>query len=99
LIKPVKPKTIAGAIACGNPLDGLEAIQVLRDSNGIAETVTDREILKAKDYLAKKEGVFAEPAGAVTLAGLIKLKGQLEKNARIVLIVSGNGLKTAMLGI
>ncbi len=99
LIKPVKPKTIAGAIACGNPLDGLKALQALRESNGIVESVTDSEILKSKAYLAKKEGVFAEPAGAVTLAGLIKLKGQLKKNARIVLIVSGNGLKTAMLGI
>ena len=96
VIKPVKPRTIAGAIACGNPLDGLEALQVLKESHGIAETVTDREILKAKDFLAKKEGVFAEPAGAVPLAGLIKLRGQLEKNSRIVLIVSGNGLKTAM---
>lgn len=98
-IKPVKPHTIAGAIACGNPLDGLKALQVLRESHGMVESVTDREILKAKDYLAKKEGVFAEPAGAVTLAGLIKLKNRLKKNARIVLIVSGNGLKTAMLGI
>lgn len=98
-VKPVKPNTIAGAIACGNPLDGLEALQVLQESQGIAETVTDREILKAKELLAKREGVFAEPAGAVTLAGLIKLKGQLEKNAKIVLIVSGNGLKTAMLGV
>lgn len=99
LIKPVKPKTIAGAIACGNPLDGLEALQVLRESNGMAEIVTDREIIKAKEFLAKKEGVFAEPAGAVSLAGLIKLQGQLKKNSRIVLIVSGNGLKTAMLDV
>jgi len=96
-IRPVKPRTIAGAIACGNPLDGLKALQALRESNGMVESVTDREILKAKDYLAKKEGIFAEPAGAVTLAGLIKLKSRLKKNAKIVLIVSGNGLKTAML--
>ena len=98
-IRPVKPRTIAGAIACGNPLDGLKALQALRESNGMVESVTDREILKAKDYLAKKEGVFAEPAGAVTLAGLIKLKNRLRKNSKIVLIVSGNGLKTAMLGV
>ena len=96
-IRPVKPKTIANAIACGNPLDGLEALQVLRESKGMAETVTDREILRAKDRLAKKEGLFAEPAGAVSLAGLIKFKNRLEKDARIVLIVSGNGLKTAII--
>lgn len=95
-IKPVNPRTIAGAIGCGNPLDGLEALQALRESHGMVETVTDREILKAKDLLAKKEGLFAEPAGAVTLAGLIKLREKLKKNATIVLIVSGNGLKTAM---
>ncbi len=97
LIEPVNPKTIAGAIGCGNPLDGLEALQVLRESDGFAETVTDREIIKAKEILAKKEGIFAEPAGAVSLAGLIKLKKEFKKDARIVLIVSGNGLKTAML--
>lgn len=96
-IKPVNPKTIAGAIACGDPLDGLEALQVLRESKGLVETVTDREILRAQNYLATREGLFAEPAGAVTLAGLIKLKDKLEQNSRIVLIVSGNGLKTAVL--
>lgn len=99
VIKPVKPKTIAEAIACGNPLDGLKALQALRKSNGIAEAVTDREILRAKDLLAKKEGIFTEPAGASPLAGLIKLKDQLDKDARIVLIISGNGLKTATLGL
>jgi threonine synthase len=96
-IKPVKPRTVAGAIACGNPLDGFKALHALRECNGLAETVTDREIIKAKDLLAKKEGIFAEPAGAASLAGLIKLKENIVKGSTIVLIISGSGLKTPMI--
>jgi threonine synthase len=75
----------------------LKALEALRESNGSGETVTDREIIEAINFLAKKEGIFAEPAGAAALAGLKKMKDKFEKEARIVLIVSGSGLKTPMI--
>ncbi len=93
-IKPVKGKTIAVAIECGDPLDGPRALSAVKDSGGFSESVTDREILKARELLARREGLFAEPAGAVSLAGLLKAGKSLRKARKVVCIVTGHGLKT-----
>jgi len=85
------PKTIATAIACGYPIDGHKALKALNESRGIAVSVSDSEILKARRELARTEGIDAEPSGAVAYAGLKKLN--LPKNKIKVVIVSGNGLK------
>lgn len=88
-VKPVKkPKTLASAINCGNPVDGLEALQAVKKSRGLAESVSDRAILQAKKELGR-EGVYAESSGAVALAGAKKL----ELEGKTVLIVTGHGLK------
>ena len=50
-----KPKTVAGAIACGNPVDGLEALDAIYNSKGKAVDVTDKEIISAKKELEKRE--------------------------------------------
>jgi threonine synthase len=65
---PVKPATIAKSIAIGNPADGFHVLQVLRESGGWAEAVTDDEILDGIQLLAETEGIFTEPAGGTTLA-------------------------------
>ncbi|MEW6295258.1 MAG: threonine synthase [Candidatus Diapherotrites archaeon] len=80
--------TIATAIACGNPVDGLEALHAIKASKGLAEEVTEKEILSAQKELGK-EGLYAEPSGAVSFAGAKKLglKG------RVACIVTGHGLK------
>lgn len=89
-IKPVKkPKTIASAIECGDPLDGLKALEAIRKSKGSAEIVSDKEMLETIKLLARREGIYAEPAGAASTAGLLKLK----LKGTIVCIISGHGLK------
>ena len=57
--------------------------------------VTDEEILAAYHLLAEKAGLFGEPASCAPLAGLFKLtkSGKDFSKARIVCIVTGNGLK------
>jgi len=85
------PKTIATAIACGYPIDGHKALKALKECKGKAIAVSDNEILKARRELAKKQGIDAEPSGAVAYAGLKKLN--LPKNKIKVVIVSGSGLK------
>lgn len=92
-IQPVKPKTIADAIAVGDPIDGLEALRAIRDSKGAAEEVDDGEITTAQRMLLDKEKVDSEPAGAVALAGLLKLRDSIEEDASIVLLVTGSGHK------
>jgi len=94
-IEPVKkPKTFADAIACGNPIDGLEALSALRESKGVAISVSDSEILNAIKILGK-EGIYAEPGGAAATAGLLKIAshGNIFRGKNVVSVVSGHGLK------
>lgn len=96
IIRPVKPDTIAKSLAIGNPADGFYATQVVKETGGYGEDVSDQEIIDAIKLLAKTEGVFAETAGGVTLAAAIKLikKGRIKPNESVVLCITGNGLKT-----
>lgn len=96
VIKPVKPDTIAKSLAIGNPADGFYATQVVKESGGFGEDVSDPEIVDAIKLLAKTEGIFAETAGGVTLASAIKLikGGYIKEDSVTVLCITGNGLKT-----
>jgi threonine synthase len=96
VIKPVKPDTIAKSLAIGNPADGFYATQVIKDSGGDGEDVSDTEIVEAIKLLAATEGIFAETAGGVTLASAMKLieSGKIKKDDVTVLCITGNGLKT-----
>ncbi|MEK7698475.1 MAG: threonine synthase [Nitrospirota bacterium] len=96
IIKPVKPNTIAKSLAIGNPADGFYATQVIKESKGFGEDVSDGEIIDAMKLLAKTEGIFTETAGGVTLASAIKLikAGYIKKDGLTVLCITGNGLKT-----
>ena len=93
---PVKnPETIATAIRIGNPASWKQAVAARDESKGLIDMVTDEEILSAYRLVAAKEGVFVEPSSAAGIAGLIKYKakGALPKDKRIVITVTGNGLK------
>ncbi|MEM2083016.1 MAG: pyridoxal-phosphate dependent enzyme [Nitrososphaerota archaeon] len=78
-----------------NPKFGNAALKAIRETNGYAISVSDNEIFNATMILAKKEGILAEPAASLTLAGLIKLRkiGEIEKDSRIVCVITGSGLK------
>ncbi|MFU8767849.1 MAG: threonine synthase [Candidatus Methanoperedens sp.] len=88
-IVPVKdPDTIATAIACGDPIDGLAALKAIRDSGGEALRVSDREALDARDRLARN-GIFVEPSGAVAYAGTVGRR----LDGTVVVLATGHGLK------
>jgi threonine synthase len=67
----------------------------LRDTHGTAVAVSDEAILAAQKLLAEREGIFAAPEGAATLASLIQLveQGWVQPDERIVLFNTGTGLK------
>jgi threonine synthase len=95
-IEPVeKPETVATAIRIGRPLSWKKALKAIRDSGGTALTVSDTEILRAQVNLARAEGIFAEPAGAASVAGIAKLakEGFFKKDDIVVAVVTGHGLK------
>ena len=93
------PETIATAIRIGNPASWKKAEAARDESGGIIGMVSDKEILEAYKFLAMKEGVFAEPASAASVAGLMKMmrKGSFKKNPskkmKIVCVLTGHGLK------
>lgn len=95
-VTPVsKPETIATAIRIGSPVNWKRALAAARDSSGLVETVSDREILEAQKMLASQEGIFVEPASASTIAGIRKLvnDGRIKPDEEIVCITTGHGLK------
>jgi threonine synthase len=89
------PETVATAIRIGNPVSAHLARAAVSESGGEFNSVTDEEILSAQKLLATLGGVFAEPASCAPLAGLVKLKesGRLPKNIKVVMVLTGNGLK------
>jgi threonine synthase len=89
------PETIATAIRIGNPASWDKATNAIHSSDGLIDEVTDEEILEAYHTLARTEGIFAEPASAASLAGIIKLRnsGKLESGKKVVCVLTGNGLK------
>jgi threonine synthase len=94
--KPViNPKTIATAIKIGNPASWQKALEARDESGGLIDIVTDKEILAAYKLLAIKDGVFAEPASAASVAGVIKLakKDFFKPTGKIVCVLTGHGLK------
>jgi threonine synthase len=95
-IVPVEdPETVATAIRIGAPVSAKKALRAIYESDGMAETVTDEEILHAQKLLARREGIGVEPASAASIAGLMKLveSGQIDKGEQIVCVVTGHLLK------
>ncbi len=92
-----RPETIATAIRIGNPASWKMAESARDESKGLIDMVSDGEILHAYKFIASKEGVFAEPASAASVAGVIKLNknGYFKrfKNPKIICILTGHGLK------
>jgi threonine synthase len=95
-VRPQRPDTIARSLAIGNPADGYYALQVAAETGGVVGHVPDDEIVAGIRLLAETEGIFAETAGGVTVANLVRFveQGLIAKDERTVAIISGNGYKT-----
>lgn len=89
------PTTVASAIRIGNPASWQFATAARDESGGAIESVSDEQILEAYSLLAREEGIFAEPASAAPLAGVLQRarQGQNFAGKTIVCVVTGNGLK------
>lgn len=93
-LEPMTAETYSTAIRIGNPASWKKALRVLRETGGEVEQVTELEIAEAKAEIGA-EGIGCEPASAVTLAGLKKLRrsGFVRPNESVVLILTGHLLK------
>ncbi len=95
-VHPVRPDTIAGSIAIGNPADGYYALMFARQSEGGACAATDEEAIAGMKLLAQTEGIFAEATGGVVIGALRKLaaSGLIKRNELTVALITGAGPRT-----
>ena len=96
ICKPQKPDTIAKSLAIGDPADGPYALEQARNTGGAIDSVSDDEIRDGILLLAETTGIFTETAGGVTVAVLAKLaeRGDIGSGERVVVYITGEGLKT-----
>ena len=94
--KPQRPDTIAKSLAIGDPADGPYAVDQARRSGGGVDSVSDQEIREGIKLLAETTGIFTETAGGVTVGVLRKLaeRGEIAAGERVVVYITGEGLKT-----
>ena len=95
-VAPVRPNSLARSLAIGNPADGDFAVSTARSTGGAIYTVPEGEIGVNMADLAASTGVFGETATGVTLGALraAVAAGRIGPDARVVLLVTGDGLKT-----
>jgi threonine synthase len=94
--RPVaEPETVASAIRIGNPASWSGAIAARDESGGEIRAVSDDDILEAYSLLARREGLFVEPASAASVAGVISLvRAGADLSEQVVAcILTGSGLK------
>ncbi|MBD3408031.1 MAG: threonine synthase [Candidatus Lokiarchaeota archaeon] len=98
--KTVRPSSgkpnLAMDIGVAEPVCGNKALEAIRKSKGLAIDLTDKEIIQSVRDLARKEGIFAEPASATTIAALRNLVAEqvINPNDVVVCMITGTGLKS-----
>lgn len=93
-IRPVSAHTLADSISVDLPRDGVRAVRAARETGGAYLVVSDQEILVALAELGRV-GIFAEPAGAASYAGLVKAvaNGLVLPEDPVLVLNTGSGLK------
>lgn len=85
--------TVADSICVDVPRNGFHALAQLKKHGGRVITVSDPMILEAQARLSRSIGLFTEPAGAAAFGGFLKVRDELAKDAVVVILATGNGLK------
>jgi threonine synthase len=96
-VEPVaEPRPIVRSLAIGSPADGVPSLELARGSGGSIEGITDDGVVAAMRDLAETEGILTETAGGVTVGALRQAVegGVIGADDEVVLVISGNGLKT-----
>ncbi len=94
-LQPVQANTLADSIAVGQPRNAIKALRAVQASGGTFIKVSDEALLAAIPRLAQATGIFAEPAGVASLAGVIAARatGLIGAHERVIVVATGSGLK------
>ncbi len=89
------PETVATAIRIGNPQSWDKAVAAQQESGGWFDEFDDAQILNAQKLLAQREGIFCEPASAISIAGAMNdiCAGRIPEGSTVVCTLTGHGLK------
>jgi threonine synthase len=95
-VRPVRPSSVARSLAIGSPSDGDHAVATARATGGEIHAVAEQDVGPNMAHLATSSGVFGETAAGVTLGALraAVAAGRLGRGDRVVMLVTGDGLKT-----
>src|SRR5262249_45486894 len=98
-VTPVRPDTVASSIAIGNPADGDLTVEIANASGGAVYAVPEDEVGQNISLLAETAGIFGEGATGVAVGALRAAveRGELGERDRVVVLVTGTGLKTPQL--
>ena len=90
-----QPETVATAIRIGYPQSWDYAWMVNKESGGWFDEFSDEDILATQKLLAEKEGIFCEPASAISVAGAMRdlQSGKIPEGSCVVCTLTGHGLK------
>jgi threonine synthase len=91
------PVTHAAGLRVPSPFAGRQMLQALTESGGDALAVSERAIIEAQKFLARVEGIWTAPEAATALAALFRMRDErrVEREARVVLLLTGAGIKNA----
>jgi threonine synthase len=94
-LTPCEANTLADSIAVGHPRNFAKGMSAVTESGGAFVAVSDEEILQAIPMLARKAGVFGEPAGVAGAAGVRRAvdQGIIHHSESVAIVMTGNGLK------
>jgi len=94
-VVPSGAATVADSIAVGTPRNWRRALAWVRASRGAMVAIPDDRILDAMRETARLGAVFAEPAGAASIAGLraAVAAGIVPAGATALAVITGSGLK------
>ena len=89
--------TKVSGLQVASVIDGHETLTACRASGGNGHVVNDEDVFEIQKHLASEEGIFAEPAGAVSVAGAVQAakSGEMDPESTIVCLVTGSGFKDA----
>lgn len=92
---PCECSTVISGLQVANVMDGTETLRAVRASGGMGYVVEDEFVFEVQADLARREGIFAEPAGVVALAGAIRAleSGEIDSSMPVVCLVTGAGFK------
>ncbi len=87
--------TIASGLRVPKAIGDFLILKILRQSNGGAVAVGDREMIRVVRDVGSTEGLFVAPEGAACFAALKSLRhaGKIDIGERVVIFNTGSGIK------